>query len=39
MPGLANLDWNLLRSFEAVAREGGLGRAAKHLGLAHPTVA
>ena len=39
MPGLANLDWNLLRSFEAVAREGGLSRAAKHLGLAHPTVA
>ena len=39
MPGLAHLDWNLLRSFEAVAREGGLGRAAKHLGLAHPTVA
>jgi DNA-binding transcriptional LysR family regulator len=39
MPGLAHLDWNLLRSFEAVAREGALGRAAKHLGLAHPTVA
>jgi len=33
------LDWNLLRSFVAVAGQGSLAGAARALGLAHPTVA
>jgi len=33
------LDWNLLRSFVAVASQGSLSGGARELGLAHPTVA
>lgn len=33
------LDWNLVRTFIAVADQGSLSRAARFLGLAHPTVA
>lgn len=39
MPAAPLLDWNLVRSFVAVADQGSLARAARHLGLAHPTVA
>ena len=39
MPTAPLLDWNLVRSFVAVADQGSLARAARHLGLAHPTVA
>ncbi|MFK7915390.1 MAG: LysR family transcriptional regulator [Pseudomonadales bacterium] len=34
-----DLDWNLVRSFVAVAQGGSLAAAARQLGLAHPTVA
>ncbi len=34
-----SLDWNLLRTFVAVANQGSLAGAARSLGLAHPTVA
>lgn len=34
-----DLDWNLVRSFVAVAQNGSLAAAARQLGLAHPTVA
>lgn len=34
-----SLDWNLLRTFVAVARSGSLSAATGQLGLAHPTVA
>lgn len=34
-----SLDWNLLRTFVAVARCGSLSAATGQLGLAHPTVA
>jgi len=37
--GAFDLDWNLIRSFVAVARVGSLAGAAKQLGVAHPTVA
>jgi DNA-binding transcriptional LysR family regulator len=37
--GAFDLDWNLIRSFVAVARAGSLAGAAKQLGVAHPTVA
>ncbi len=33
------LDWNLVRSFEAVARAGSLAGGARLLGIAHPTIA
>ncbi|MEM1435180.1 MAG: LysR family transcriptional regulator [Pseudomonadota bacterium] len=33
------LDWNLIRTFVAVAGSGSLAGAARSLGLAHPTVA
>ena len=39
MPAAPLLDWNLVRSFVAVADQGSLARAARRLGLAHPTVA
>jgi len=32
-------DWNLIRTFAAVARLGSLAAASRALGLAHPTVA
>lgn len=32
------LDWNLVRSFAAVAKAGSLTQAADHLGVSHPTV-
>ena len=35
----AQLDWNLVRTFVAVATNGSLTGAARELGLAHPTVA
>lgn len=35
----AELDWNLVRTFVAVADRGSLSAAARELGLAHPTVA
>lgn len=34
-----HLDWNLVRTFVAVAEQGSLSAAARELGLAHPTVA
>ncbi|MCR9276394.1 MAG: LysR family transcriptional regulator [Pseudomonadaceae bacterium] len=34
-----SLDWNLLKTFVAVARSGSLSAATGQLGLAHPTVA
>lgn len=34
-----HLDWNLVRTFVAVAEQGSLSGAARQLGLAHPTVA
>ena len=34
-----DLDWNLVRSFVAVAQGGSLAAASRQLGLAHPTVA
>ena len=34
-----DLDWNLVRTFVAVADRGSLAAAARELGLAHPTVA
>ena len=37
--GAFDLDWNLIRSFVAVARAGSLAGGAKQLGIAHPTVA
>lgn len=37
--GAFDLDWNLIRSFVAVARAGSLAGAAKQLGVAHPTIA
>ena len=37
--GAFDLDWNLIRSFVAVARAGSLAGGAKSLGIAHPTVA
>ncbi len=33
------LDWNLVRTFNAVVRSGSLAAAARELGFAHPTVA
>ncbi|MEE4359963.1 MAG: LysR family transcriptional regulator [Pseudomonadales bacterium] len=39
MRPLSRLDWNLIRSFVAVVDQGSLARAARHLKLAHPTVA
>lgn len=33
------LDWNLVRTFNAVVRSGSLAAAARDLGFAHPTVA
>ena len=39
LPGAFDLDWNLIRSFVAVARAGSLAGGAKSLGIAHPTVA
>lgn len=33
------LDWNLVRTFVAVAEGGSLAAASRQLGLAHPTVA
>jgi len=39
LPGAFDLDWNLIRSFVAVARAGSLAGGAKTLGIAHPTVA
>jgi molybdate transport repressor ModE-like protein len=39
MPTAPQLDWNLVRSFVAVADQGSLSRAARQLGLAHPTIA
>jgi len=38
-PALGSLDWNLVRSFVAVVETGSLTGAARHLELAHPTVA
>lgn len=35
----SEVDWNLVRSFVAVADRGSLAAAARDLGLAHPTVA
>ena len=32
------MDWNLVRSFLAVADHGALGRAADHLGVSQPTL-
>lgn len=37
--GAFDLDWNLIRSFVAVARAGSLAAGARQLGVAHPTVA
>jgi DNA-binding transcriptional LysR family regulator len=37
--GAFDLDWNLIRSFVAVARTGSLAAGARQLGIAHPTVA
>jgi DNA-binding transcriptional LysR family regulator len=37
--GAFDLDWNLIRSFVAVARAGSLAAGARDLGVAHPTVA
>ena len=34
-----DLDWNLVRTFVAVAREGSLAGGARSLGIAHPTAA
>ena len=34
-----DLDWNLIRSFEAVASAGSLAGGARLLGIAHPTIA
>lgn len=34
-----DLDWNLVRTFVAVAQAGSLAAGARQLGLAHPTVA
>jgi DNA-binding transcriptional LysR family regulator len=41
MVGVAagNLDWNLVRTFVAVAEAGSLAAGARALGLAHPTAA
>ncbi|HSG88569.1 MAG TPA: LysR family transcriptional regulator [Pseudomonadales bacterium] len=39
MPSASQLDWNLVRTFIAVAEQGSLAGAARQLGLAHPTVA
>lgn len=39
MTTLADVDWNLVRSFVTVAEHGSLAAAARELGLAHPTVA
>lgn len=39
MVSASQLDWNLVRTFIAVADQGSLARAARFLGLAHPTVA
>ena len=39
MRPVSSLDWNLVRSFVAVVDQGSLARAARHLKLAHPTVA
>lgn len=36
---IGDLDWNLVRTFIAVADAGSLAAAARDLGLAHPTVA
>ena len=36
-PGFA-LDWNLVRSFAAVAKAGSLAQAADSLGVSHPTI-
>ena len=36
---VGDLDWNLVRTFVAVAEQGSLSAAARALGLAHPTVA
>lgn len=33
-----NLDWDLVRSFLAVSREGSLSRAARELGVSQPTL-
>jgi len=33
-----HLDWNLLRTFMVVAEQGGITRAADHLGLRQPTI-
>lgn len=33
------LDWNLIRSFVAVAQAGSLAAGARHLGVSHPTAA
>ncbi|NKB97013.1 MAG: LysR family transcriptional regulator [Pseudomonadales bacterium] len=34
-----NLDWNLVRTFVAVAHAGSLAAGAKHVGITHPTAA
>lgn len=39
MPSTPALDWNLVRSFVAVADAGALSKGARQLGLAHPTIA
>jgi len=39
MPSTPSLDWNLVRSFVAVADAGSLSKGARQLGLAHPTIA
>lgn len=39
MVSMSQLDWNLVRTFVAVAEQGSLSAAARFLGLAHPTVA
>ena len=39
LPGAFNLDWNLIRSFVAVARAGSVAAGAKTLGIAQQTVA